>query len=225
MGVPSIYAKLLQFEPTPQTDLKQICSQFRLMVSGSAPLPDTLFKGWEDRTGKRLLERERSGILLKVLRFELWVSGGQVFKEYWNNPTATRKELIDGWFKTGDIVRQAPDGRITILGRASADIIKSGGYKISALEIEREILDHPSVKDVAVLGVGDEVMGKVVGALIVLKDKQQSLTLEELRDFLKDRMAKYKLPRKMKVLDEVPRNIMGKVQKKLLKALFMEQEP
>ncbi|KAJ3030665.1 hypothetical protein HDV00_008750 [Rhizophlyctis rosea] len=259
MGVPAIYVKLLQTAPQ---NAREICEQFRLMVSGSAPLPDSVFGRWEEVTGQRLLERYGMteigmavgnpcedvagrvpgtvgfpfpGVEIRVVdeggnevglegeeavEGELWVKGGQVFKEYWNNPAATKKELIDGWFKTGDIVRRGPDGRITILGRASADIIKSGGYKISALEIEREIMDHPNVKDVAILGVPDEVLGEVVAALIVVEDTTTPLTVESLREFLTTRMAKYKIPRKVKVVEEVPRNAMGKVQKKLLKGLF-----
>ena len=155
------------------------------------------------------------------------VKGPNVFKEYLNKPDATRAEFDDngaivmfviaitlviycpphkglvmlaGYFKTGDVVRyDASVDSFAILGRASADILKSGGYKLSALEIERYVLEHSNVAEVAVVGVDDEEWGQRVASLVVLKQKEAGLTLEELRDFLKDKMSGYKLPTILKV--------------------------
>lgn len=150
---------------------------------------------------------------------ELLVKGPNVFKEYHNKPEATAKEFTeDGWFKTGD-TSQVVDGVFKILGRTSVDIIKSGGYKISALDVERVLLTHPHIKDVAVVGVEDQVWGQVVSAVVVAR--REGLSLQEVRQWAKDRMPGYSLPNKMVVLDELPRNVMGKVNKKeLVKQIF-----
>eukprot|EP00730_Choanoeca_flexa_P014772 TRINITY_DN6579_c0_g2_i1.p1 TRINITY_DN6579_c0_g2~~TRINITY_DN6579_c0_g2_i1.p1 ORF type:complete len:131 (-),score=23.53 TRINITY_DN6579_c0_g2_i1:103-495(-) len=113
--------------------------------------------------------------------------------------TLTPTILPSGYFKTGDVARY--DGELdtyAILGRASADIIKSGGYKLSALEIERYILEHPNVGEVAVVGVDDDEWGQRVAAVVVRKS-QDTLELDALRAFLKEKMSGYKLPTILKV--------------------------
>ncbi len=112
------------------------------------------------------------------------------------------------------------------------DIIKSGGYKISALDIERELLEHPLIDEVAVVGIKDEQWGEIIGAIIVQNKKRdnnnnndgnsnsEKIDLDSLRDWAKDRMASYKLPRRLLQLDSIPRNAMGKVNKKELGKLF-----
>eukprot|EP00472_Partenskyella_glossopodia_P014603 CAMPEP_0197520502 /NCGR_PEP_ID=MMETSP1318-20131121/5857_1 /TAXON_ID=552666 /ORGANISM="Partenskyella glossopodia, Strain RCC365" /LENGTH=525 /DNA_ID=CAMNT_0043072111 /DNA_START=274 /DNA_END=1851 /DNA_ORIENTATION=+ len=149
---------------------------------------------------------------------ELRVRGPCVFKEYWGKPEATAKEFDEeGWFKTGDIVRFDPEkNSFGISGRASSDIIKSGGYKISALDIEREILSHESVAEVAVLGETDETWGESVVAVIRWKDSQNAPSLADFQDFLKPKLATYKVPRKVYSVEEIPKNAMGKVNKKTL---------
>ncbi len=120
------------------------------------------------------------------------------------------------------------DGSYKILGRSSVDIIKSGGYKISALDIERELLEHPLIDEVAVVGMKDEQWGEIIAAIIVPKKKRddnnnsnsEKIDLDSLRDWAKDRMASYKLPRRLLQLDSIPRNAMGKVNKKELGKLF-----
>ena len=120
-------------------------------------------------------------------------------------------------FATGDTACYE-DGRYRILGRTSVDIIKSGGYKISALEIERLFLENEDIVDVAVVGVQDPTYGERIGAVIAA---EEDLTLEQLREWGKDRMPSYWLPTELKVVKEIPRNIMGKVNKKdLVKAMF-----
>ena len=154
---------------------------------------------------------------------EVQVRGDSVFREYWNKPELTKKEFTeDGWFKTGDIARVGEEGEYYILGRRSADIIKTGGEKVSALEVERELLETGKVEECAVVGVKDVEWGQKVVAIVVLKPGVQWST-EEMRKELKGRSAVYKIPREMKLVDQVPRNVMGKVNKKMLvKELFGE---
>jgi malonyl-CoA/methylmalonyl-CoA synthetase len=148
---------------------------------------------------------------------ELEVRGPSVFREYWRRPDATSDAFRDGWFRTGDI---AVDDRgvYRIQGRKSVDIIKSGGEKISALEIEEVIREHPDVQNCAVIGVPDAEWGERVCAAIVLAS-QSSPDLQALRDFCRQRLAPYKLPRQVVVLDDLPRNALGKVVKPRLREM------
>ncbi len=148
----------------------------------------------------------------EIVMGELEISGKNLFKEYWNKAGETKRSFTeDGWFKTGDMV-SVEDGNYKIVGRLSTDIIKSGGYKISSLEIEAVLLQHAAVKECCVLGIADEVYGQKICAVLVLKENQE-LSLEELREFSKDKLAAYKLPALMKMMEQLPRNVMGKVVK------------
>ncbi|XP_038610721.1 malonate--CoA ligase ACSF3, mitochondrial isoform X4 [Tachyglossus aculeatus] len=151
---------------------------------------------------------------------ELLVKGPSVFREYWNKPAETRNAFTpDGWFKTGDTV-VFRDGRYWVLGRTSVDIIKSGGYKISALEIERHLLAHPSIMDVAVLGIPDITWGQRISAIVKLQEGD-SLSYKELKEWARDRMAPYTIPSELLLVEEIPRNQMGKINKKdLLKQFY-----
>ncbi|XP_018608004.2 acyl-CoA synthetase family member 3, mitochondrial [Scleropages formosus] len=151
---------------------------------------------------------------------ELLVRGPCVFKEYWNRPQETKEAFTaDGWFKTGDTAVYR-DGVYWIMGRTSVDIIKSGGYKISALEVERHLLAHPDITDVAVIGTRDATWGQRVTAVVQLK-KGKSLSLEELKTWARERMTSYMIPTGLVLVNEMPRNQMGKVNKKdLLKQFF-----
>lgn len=149
---------------------------------------------------------------------EIQVKGPNVFKEYWNRPDATQDTFTeDGWFKTGDIA-QYEAGSFRILGRNSVDIIKSGGYKISALEIEEVLRKHPAIQDCGVVGVPDLEWGEIVAAGLVTND--QELDYTELKNWLKERLPGYKVPRKYINLEDLPRNVMGKVTKNELKKMF-----
>lgn len=149
---------------------------------------------------------------------EIQVKGANVFKEYWNKPEETKKAFCsDGWFKTGDIAVYEL-GSYKILGRNSIDIIKSGGYKISALEIEEVLRTHPTIKDCAVVGVADDEWGEKIAACLVVSDK--NLDLNELDSWVKERLPAYKMPRKYLIRDDLPRNVMGKVTKNDLKNMF-----
>ncbi len=142
---------------------------------------------------------------------ELWVRGPCVFEGYFGNPEATRKAFTDGWFRTGDVA-VLDQGSYRILGRHGVDIIKSGGYKISALEVEAVLRDHPTVSEVAVVGLDDPVWGQRVAAAVVLQCGER-LTIDDLQAWGRERLAKYKLPTRLAVVHELPRNAMGKVQK------------
>ena len=172
---------------------------------------------------------------------ELWVRGPTVFSEYWQKPEATAAAFTDGWFRTGDIAVAtvdatpgAPPGLLyRLLGRASADIIKTSGFKVSALEIERELLAHPQLDECAVVGVPDPtgVTGEDVCLVAVLRpvdvravatpaSPPPPLTLPALAAWAKAHLAPYKLPKRWLVVDAIPKNAMGKVNKKELRKLF-----
>ena len=149
---------------------------------------------------------------------EIQVRGANVFLEYWRKPEVTQKSFsTDGWFKTGDIA-VVEEGYYRILGRNSVDIIKSGGYKISSLEIEEVLRTHPMIKDCAVVGLDDEEWGEVVAAALV--SREEKLNPDELMNWLKDRIPAYRVPRRFLWVRDLPRNAMGKVMKMDIKKLF-----
>ena len=152
---------------------------------------------------------------------EIRIRGETVFKEYWNNPDATADSFRDGWFCSGDIAVM-DDGYIRIMGRSSVDIIKSGGYKLSALEIEGVLLTHDAIREVAVVGLDDDTWGEIVVAAVTLSDGA-SLPLADLKEWCKERMSAYKIPKRLEVLDALPRNAMGKVTKPALKTALLAQ--
>jgi len=149
---------------------------------------------------------------------EIQVKGPNVFSEYWNKKDATEKAFTaDGWFRTGDVA-EVTDGYYKILGRNSVDIIKSGGYKISALEIEEVLRIHPQINDCGVVGISNEEWGEVVAAAII---SETSLNNEDLIKWLSERIPRYKTPRLFLQITELPRNAMGKVVKSELKKMFV----
>ncbi|XP_071957423.1 malonate--CoA ligase ACSF3, mitochondrial-like [Antedon mediterranea] len=274
MAVPTIYAKLLQAYNskfgsvvggrTTEFIKATLQNNIRLMVSGSAALPQPIMEQWEKVTGHRLLERygmtefgmalsnplnglrvpgsvgtplpsvqvrlvtsegkitaEGNSVRTTVtpgmegVAGELQVKGPNVFKLYWQRPDATEDSFTeDGWFKTGDTVMYEND-MYHILGRTSVDIIKSGGYKISSLDVERRLLSHPSIEECAVVGLPDMTWGERVAAIISLKEDCQ-MTLRVLRDWCHNKMPSYVIPTELKILPSLPRNVMGKVNKKEL---------
>ena len=149
---------------------------------------------------------------------EIQVRGPGVFAAYWNREQATADTFDDGWFRTGDMA-VLERGYYRIMGRLSVDIIKSGGYKLSALEIEASLLEHPLIAEVAVIGLPDDTWGEAVTAVVVLKG-DASLELPVLRDWCKGRLSVYKIPQRLRVVTELPRNAMGKVTKPAVRALF-----
>jgi malonyl-CoA/methylmalonyl-CoA synthetase len=150
---------------------------------------------------------------------EIQVKGPNIFKEYWQKAEATKKTFTsDGWFKTGDIA-VFENGSYRILGRNSVDIIKSGGYKISALEIEEVLRKHNAIKECGVVGIPDDEWGEIIGASLIL-ESGKDIDLDELKNWLKERLPQYQLPRKYIIQDDLPRNVMGKVTKKELTKMF-----
>jgi malonyl-CoA/methylmalonyl-CoA synthetase len=153
---------------------------------------------------------------------EILVKGANVFKEYWQRPEATQAAFTnDGWFKTGDVA-VIENGYYRIMGRQSVDIIKSGGYKISALEIEEVLRTNEMIQDCAVVGIDDEEWGELIVAAIVLKpDFINDFKDKKVSDWIVNYIASYKKPRRYLVLNDLPRNAMGKVVKNDIKKMFV----
>ena len=149
---------------------------------------------------------------------EIEVRGPNVFLEYWRRTEATRAAFRDGWFRTGDTAVVA-DGSYRILGRSSVDIIKTGGFKVSALEIEEELRTHPAIAECAVVGVEDPDWGERICVAVELA-KDARLSSEELQRWAKARLAPYKVPRTLRCVAALPRNAMGKVVKPEVAKLF-----
>jgi malonyl-CoA/methylmalonyl-CoA synthetase len=242
-AVPTIYHRLIaSWEAAPpavRSARSEGARQARLMMSGSAALPRRTLERWREITGHTLLERygmtelgmalsnplhgdrrpgfvgaPLPGVDVRVVDGELQVRGPAVFLEYWNRPEETRAAFADGWFRTGDVA-VLEDGSYRLLGRRSVDIIKTGGYKVSALEIEETLREHPAVADCAVIGEADDEWGERVTALVELK-AEETLQLEQLQSWIKPRLAPYKVPRALRC-GPLPRNAMGKVIKPVAK--------
>ncbi|WP_030239222.1 MULTISPECIES: acyl-CoA synthetase [unclassified Streptomyces] len=148
---------------------------------------------------------------------EIQVRGPNLFTEYLNRPDATTAAFTaDGWFRTGDMAVRDLDGYVRIVGRKATDLIKSGGYKIGAGEIENALLEHPGVREAAVTGEPDADLGERIVAWIVPADPGSPPALEELADHVAQRLAPHKRPRVVHHLDALPRNDMGKIMKRAL---------
>ncbi|MCS6967582.1 MAG: acyl-CoA synthetase [Cytophagales bacterium] len=151
---------------------------------------------------------------------EIQVKSPMMFKFYWQRPEITAQSFTpDGWFRTGDIAYRNSNGNYKILGRVSSDILKISGYKVSALEIEETLMLHPQVKACAVVGIPHAEKGEQAAAFVVLSDGS---SLEEIQKWLKTQLAHYKQPAVWQVVEELPRNAMGKVQKTALKTLLTD---
>lgn len=297
MGVPTMYGLLIKefdkvFEKNARMSdyVKTHCkNKIKLMISGSAPLPGTIFKRWFEISGHNLLERygmteigmaisnpfiqdktrvrkqgcvgmPLPGVSVKIVDKEhnkelilegkpnegywntapdanvvgsiedqkiagnVYVKGRSVFPEYWKKAEETKACFEDGWFKTGDTAEYS-EGTIKILGRTSVDIIKSGGFKLSALEIETALHEHPQISDVAVIGVPDETWGAKVVAIISVKDPE-TFSIPRLLVWLEKKLPKQAIPKEVKLISEVPRNAMGKINKKeLVEKLYGGEQP
>ncbi len=149
---------------------------------------------------------------------EIRIKSDNLFLEYWDNEKATTESFKDGWFCTGDMA-VLENAYYRIMGRTSIDIIKSGGYKLSALEIEGVLLNHEAIREVAVIGVEDETWGEAVAAVVGL-EPGANLSFEDLKQWCNGKMSSYKIPKVLKLIDALPRNAMGKVTKPDLKKLF-----
>jgi malonyl-CoA/methylmalonyl-CoA synthetase len=147
---------------------------------------------------------------------EVVVRGPNLFLGYLNRPDATAEVMRDGWFHTGDLATRAPDGYVRIVGRRSTDLIKTGGYKVGAGEVETALLEHPAVSEAAVAGAPDDDLGERIAAWIVLAPGTEPPANDELADHVAGLLAPHKRPREVHVVTELPRNAMGKVVKQRL---------
>jgi malonyl-CoA/methylmalonyl-CoA synthetase len=236
MGVPTFYTRLL----ANPAFTRESAAGMRLFISGSAPLLATTFAEFEERTGMRILERygmseaviitsnplhgkriagsvgyPLPGVELRIDGGEIGViqiRGPSVFGGYWRMPEKTAEEFTaDGWFITGDVGRQDPDGRVWISGRAK-DLIISGGYNVYPKEVELVLDDVPGVIESAVVGVPHPDFGEAVVAVVMGEAGEETLIAEA-----RARLAHYKIPKRVVRVDELPRNAMGKVQKNVLR--------
>jgi fatty-acyl-CoA synthase len=140
---------------------------------------------------------------------ELLVRGPNVFPGYWRNPEATAETLRDGWLHTGDVVEVDDEGYVTIKGRLKEMFI-SGGENVYPAEVESVLHEHPHVQDAAVVGVPDETWGEAGAAFVVV---DAPVTAEEIVEFCRERLARFKVPKAVHFVDALPRNSMGKLQK------------
>lgn len=231
-GVPTMYHRLAGSGRVGEL------ARLRLAVSGSAPLAADLHSAMHDR-GVDVLERYGMTETLLTISNpydgerragtvgfpfpgveieapdggEILVRGPQVFSGYLGHPAATAESFVEGWFRTGDMA-EIDDGYVRVLGRAG-DLVISGGYNVYPAEVEDVLLRHPAVAEAAVTGTPSDEWGEVVTAWVVLSD--QAVTTSELSEFAAVELAPYKRPRLVHVVDQLPRNAMGKVMRSELK--------
>jgi acyl-CoA synthetase (AMP-forming)/AMP-acid ligase II len=147
---------------------------------------------------------------------EICVRGPHLFDGYFGNPAATAEVMVDGWYHMGDLAELDADGYLRIAGRAR-DIIRTGGESVTPGEVEAALADHPAVADLAVVGMPDPQWGEVICAVLVLSDGQAAPTVDELRAHCDGKLAGYKHPRRVAVVDEIPRTVStGQVRRMLL---------
>ncbi len=233
-GVPTIYVRLLEI---PEEQARAIGAAMRLFVSGSAPLAPQVFEEFQRKFGHAILERygmsetlmnisnpyigERRpgtvglplpGVQVKLVDGEIRLKGPNVFAGYWRREEATRAAFCDGWFRTGDVAEVSADGYYTLRGRQS-DLIISGGFNIYPREIEEFLQEQEEIAEAAIVGAADARRGEVPVAYVVRRAPVEAAELEER---CRARLASFKVPRAFHFVEKLPRNAMGKVQKKLL---------
>jgi len=238
-GVPSMYQRLCDWLDANPADLSHV----RVFVSGSAPLPPALFERCHRLLGQPPVERYgiteggivvtnpidgprqagRVGYPFPGVEFklgdldEVLLKGGQVFKGYWRNPQATGEAFTDdGFFRTGDVGEIGDDGTLAIRGRLK-ELIITGGFNVYPREVELVLETHPAVEEVAVAGVPSEAWGEEVTAFVVPK-KSVNLVEADVIAYARDRLATYKCPRRIVVVETLPRNAMGKIERSKLRA-------
>lgn len=246
MGVPTFYVRLAAHPGLT----REACAKMRLFVSGSAPLLEATFAGFEARTGHRILERygmteagmitsnpydgdrvpgtvgmPLPGVEARIEGDVLEIRGPNLFKGYWRNPAKTAEDMREGgWFVTGDIATMDGDGRVAIVGRAK-DLIIAGGLNIYPKEIELAIDAIPGIGESAVIGVPHADLGEAVVAVCTRTGSvDEAQVLAALSG-----LARFKQPRRVIFADALPRNAMGKVQKAELRrihaGLFADPNP
>jgi len=242
MGVPTFYTRLL----ANPAFTRQAAQHMRLFISGSAPLLESTFAEFEARTGQRILERygmseaaiitsnpldgarlagsvgyPLPGVALRIGGGEqtgvIEIRGPSVFAGYWRMPEKTAEEFTaDGFFVTGDVGRQDPDGRVWISGRAK-DLIISGGYNVYPKEVELVLDEMPGVAESAVIGLPHPDFGEGVAAIVIGEGAEADMIAAA-----RAQLAAYKAPKRILFVDELPRNAMGKVQKNLLRQQYAD---
>jgi fatty-acyl-CoA synthase len=242
MGVPANYLFLSQEPAFAATDL----SSLRRAVVGGAPMPEALLGAWHERgvdvvQGYGLTEAAPNVLCLppedavrKIgsagkpyphvdVRLspegELQVRGPNVFAGYWRDPDATEAAFADGWLRTGDVAERDDEGFYRIRGRLK-DMYISGGENVYPAEVEGVLHEHPAVADAAVVAVSDERWGEVGIAFVVAAG---NVSEEELVDFLRGRLARFKAPKSVRFVDALPRSAMGKVMKDELRVSIAEE--
>lgn len=174
------------------------------------PMPDTMCKIVDLESGEEEVEIGKEG--------ELIVKGPQLMKGYWNHPEMTREAIREGWLYTGDVVKMDKDGYLHIVDRKK-DIIIVKGFNVSPSEVEKAICTHPKVEDAAVVGIPHEYKGEVIKAYLVLKEGEEAEKYEII-EYLRNRIARFKIPSSIEFVETLPKNVMGK----LLRRLLLEQE-
>src|SRR5258708_941903 len=237
-GVPCMYQRVVEWPGETPTDLSHV----RFFVSGSAPLPPALFERCERLLGQAPVERYGiteggivvtnpyegprqagrvgvpfPGVEVKLgERDEVLLKGGQVFKGYWRNDAATKEAFTaDGFFKTAEVGEIGDDGTLAIRGRLK-ELIVSGGFNVYPREVELVLETHPAVEEVAVAGMPSEAWGEEVTAFIV-PSQTHPFHEDKLIAFARERLATYKCPRRVIVIEQLPRNAMGKVERSKLR--------
>jgi long-chain acyl-CoA synthetase len=153
---------------------------------------------------------------------ELAVKGPQVMKGYWNQEGETEAVMNEGWFLTGDIAKMDEEGYFYIVDRKK-DMINVGGFKVYPREVEDLLFEHPDIKEAGVVGIPDDFSGEVAKAFVVLKDPSKKLTEQEVIDFCQQRLAKFKAPKKVEFVEELPKTLLGKVLRRKLRELKPQQ--
>jgi long-chain acyl-CoA synthetase len=154
---------------------------------------------------------------------ELVIRGPNVMRGYWGRPEATAEVLRDGWLHTRDLVHQDQDGFLWVIGRVD-DLISRGGYKVHPVEVERLLAEHPAVAEAAVIGLPDERLGSEIGAAVVVAEGHE-LDTDELREFMRERVAKWKYPRHIWTVSELPRGFTGKLLRRKVVPPALDEGP
>jgi long-chain acyl-CoA synthetase len=193
-------------EATPVTHANPVFGRNRIGTIG-LPWPDTYAKIVDVETGEKEMPVGDAG--------ELIIQGPQVMKGYWNNPEETAQTLRNGWLYTGDIATVDEEGYFKIVDRKK-DMIIAGGLNIYPREVEEVLYEHPKVKEAVCVGIPHSYRGETVKAYLVLKEGQTA-TADEIMDFCRERMAKYKAPRMVEFRSELPKTMVGKILRRALR--------
>jgi len=239
-GVATMFQRILESPALLTADL----SSLRLAVSGAAPCPWALAQQWRERTGVRILRgygmtelfrpisylaadpvdrpdaigRAVPGVELRLVEDELWIRSPAAMDGYLRAPEETAAVLgAGGWFRTGDLATISEDGYVSIVGRKK-ELILRGGYSVVPGEVEQALLGHPAVAEAAVVGVAHPELGEEVAAFVVLRPGARA-DAPELIAFCRARLAGYKYPRRITVVDAMPKSATGKILKARLRAL------